>query len=74
MRAYTYDANANRTSETLGAMITSITHVAGSNRILKVGTQAMASDAAGNLSSYARSMGSESINGVRVIDLTSQAG
>ena len=53
LRAYTYDANANRTSETLGAMITSITHVAGSNRIHKVGTQAMAFDAAGNLTSYA---------------------
>ncbi|WP_323002988.1 RHS repeat-associated core domain-containing protein [Denitromonas sp.] len=52
-RAYTYDANANRTSETLGAMITSITHVAGTNRIHKVGTQTMAFDAAGNLSSYA---------------------
>ncbi|TVO52254.1 RHS repeat-associated core domain-containing protein [Denitromonas halophila] len=53
LRAYTYDANANRTSETLGAMITSITHVAGTNRIHKVGTQAMAFDAAGNLTSYA---------------------
>ncbi|MEZ5627904.1 MAG: hypothetical protein R3E34_10320 [Rhodocyclaceae bacterium] len=27
LRAYTYDANANRTSETLGAMLTSITHM-----------------------------------------------
>ena len=34
-------------------MLTSITHVAGSNRINKVGTQAMVFDAAGNLSSYA---------------------
>ncbi|WP_323002984.1 RHS repeat-associated core domain-containing protein [Denitromonas sp.] len=34
-------------------MLTSITHVAGTNRIHKVGTQAMAFDAAGNLTSYA---------------------
>ncbi|KAA3654434.1 MAG: hypothetical protein DWQ11_04555 [Proteobacteria bacterium] len=34
-------------------MVTSITHVAGTNRIHKVGTQAMAFDAAGNLTSYA---------------------
>ena len=73
LRAYTYDANANRTSETLGAMITSITHVAGSNRIHKVGTQAMAFDAAGNLSSYANKTLTHGADG-RLRSTTNSAG
>jgi len=48
-RAYTYDANGNRSSQTIAGILTSLTYQANSNRLVQIGTQSQSLDAAGNL-------------------------